>query len=104
VGDLNGVDGINAADWALFKAGQGADFTDLTQVAAYQMGDLDGDRDHDLFDFGLFEEAFDAANGVGALAALVSSVPEPSSMLLITLGGTLAVASSRRRNTSTRRR
>jgi len=99
-GDLNGVDGIDAADWNLFKAGQGSDFTGLSQVSAYQLGDLDGDGDHDLADFGLFEEAFDLANGAGSLATLISgsSVPEPSSLLLLTLAGGWALVGSRRKS------
>jgi hypothetical protein len=83
--DFNGI--IDANDWAVFKSGQGADFAGLSAAEGYQLGDLDYDGDHDLFDFGLFEVAFDQANGAGALAGLVAAVPEPSTLALVMLAG-----------------
>ena len=53
-GDLNGNGSVNAADWTLFKAGQGMDFTGLTHGQAYLKGDLNVDFVHDLTDFVLF--------------------------------------------------
>lgn len=82
LGDLDGSGQVDTADWTLFKAGQGADFAGLTVVEGYLLGDLDGDGDHDLFDFDLFETAFDGQNGAGALASLISTVPEPSSVIV----------------------
>ncbi len=82
LGDIDGNGQVNVADWNLFKAGQGSDFTGLTAVEGYQLGDLDADGDHDLFDFDLFATAFDNDNGAGAFAALVSTVPEPSSVAI----------------------
>jgi hypothetical protein len=95
LGDLNGDGSINVADWNLFKSGQGAVNDTLTAVAAYQRGDLNGDFEHSLQDFDLFAEAFDAANGVGAFSAMVASVPEPNSLILVLSG--LAACVARRR-------
>jgi hypothetical protein len=81
-GDLNGDLSINAGDWSLFKAGQGSNFTGLSSLESYSLGDLDGDRDHDLSDFLLFRTAYDAANGAGALEAQFG-VPEPASIVLL---------------------
>lgn len=87
-GDLDGNGTIDQFDWAAFKSGQGTNFANMSPAASYQLGNLLMDNVHDLRDFALFEEAFDLANGPGALAALVASVPEPSSyVLLLALAG-----------------
>ena len=41
-GDLNGDADITRADWTLFKAGQGTNFTGLSNAEAYLKGDLTG--------------------------------------------------------------
>ena len=84
--DLN-FDGIvSGLDWPIFLSGNQTDLSGLTPAEAYQMGDLDGDGDNDIFDFDLFREAYEAANPeAGAFEAMVAaySVPEPSSILLL---------------------
>ncbi|MEM9185333.1 MAG: hypothetical protein AAGB00_02405 [Planctomycetota bacterium] len=96
-GDLDGDGDIDPQDWALFKQGQGAVNNTLSAVEAYQLGDLDGDFQHDLDDFDLFAEAFDAANGMGSLAALIAGAPEPTSAgLAIAAMGLLSGAARRR--------
>lgn len=97
LGDLDGDGDLDASDWTLFKSGQGAVDNSLTAVAAYQMGDLNGDYDHDLSDFDLFAEAYDAANGTGAFAAMVQGVPEPGALALALCGGLACAMRSRRR-------
>ena len=57
--------------------------TGLSTAQRYQLGDLDGDGVNSFIDFGLFEAAFDAANGIGSLQLLIAGVPEPSSAALI---------------------
>jgi hypothetical protein len=81
-GDLDGNEVINPADWALFKAGGDANFAQLDLNEAYLKGDLDGDFDRDLEDFVLFRDLYNDANGLGALEALESGVPEPSGLML----------------------
>ncbi|WP_197528327.1 PEP-CTERM sorting domain-containing protein [Aeoliella mucimassa] len=84
-GDLDGNGVIDALDWESFKSGQGSNFATMSPARAYQLGNLQADNYHDLHDFALFEAAYDAANGPGALATLVSGVPEPSSCALLLL-------------------
>ncbi|MCA9235251.1 MAG: hypothetical protein KDA44_07255 [Planctomycetales bacterium] len=97
IGDLSGDGAINGSDWTQFKNGFSSPLGATTLVEAYLKGDLDGDMDQDLNDFTIFEQAYDAANGAGALAALVASVPEPSCLFLavLALGGGGLVRSRR---------
>jgi hypothetical protein len=88
-GDLTGDDQVTPGDWTKFKTSQGSNFTGLSSLESYRLGDLDGDFDHDLEDFLLFRAAYNEANGAGAFEALVS-VPEPtttSHMVLAVLIG-----------------
>src|SRR5690606_4703192 len=62
-GDLDGDGNIDLDDWAAFKSGQGRVNNGMTVVEAYLMGDMDGNRIHNLVDFDLFAEAYDMANG-----------------------------------------
>lgn len=98
LGDLNFDTFVNAADWTLFKTGQGSDFTGLSLVEAYQKGDMNGDYLHDLADFWLFRTAYDEHNGSGSFARLVG-VPEPSGLLLSSIGAYCASIGWRRRRT-----
>ena len=86
LGDLDADMDVDADDWGLFKLGQGSLTADMTLLETYQYGDMDGNGAHNLDDFIAFSAAYDAANGVGAFAALTASVPEPSSLVLIGLG------------------
>lgn len=90
-GDLTGDGAISQADWAAFKAGQGAVFTGLLPAQAYLLGDFDNDFDHDLSDFIAFRSAYDNANGAGAFVAMAAAVPEPTSFVMLACG--LAAAS-----------
>lgn len=93
-GDLNDDNMITTLDWTLFKAGQGADFTDLLPSESYYLGDLNGDLDHDLSDFWLFRTAYDDFNGAGAFAAEIG-VPEPTGAVLAAILLLIVGASSR---------
>jgi len=86
LGDLNFDGNLTAADWTTFISGAETDLSALTEAQAYQMGDLDGDGVNSIEDFGDFRSAYDAANGSGSFVAMLASVPEPSSLLLLTLG------------------
>lgn len=94
--DLNLDGSVNDADWVIFAANHLDDFTGMTIAAASVFGDIDGDLDNDYADFLLFEDDYDAANGGGALRALISSVPEPASVALMALAA-CAVFCLRRR-------
>jgi hypothetical protein len=85
-GDLN-LDGvINIADWQQFRGGQLINMTGYTASQALAAGDLNSDFRNDHADFVLFKSAFDAANGAGAFASMLASVPEPDSAALAVLG------------------
>jgi glucose/arabinose dehydrogenase len=94
-GDLNGDHMITPVDWSLFKAGQGSVFTGLSTLYSYLLGDLDGDRDHDLHDFVLFRTAYEDFNGAGSFAAL-DGLSEPSCVALGLLGS-IGIGMMRRR-------
>lgn len=94
-GDLNGDGAIDVTDWTQFKNGSNTDLSSVSEVVAYQNGDLNRDLVQNLEDFQIFQLAFDAANGVGAFAAL-QSVPEPSTMALAALC-LVGLAGSRRK-------
>ncbi len=82
-GDLNGDGAINQADWTLFKSGQGVVDGELSPLQAYRMGDMNGDFDHDLSDYGLFVDAYEGLNGAGSFAAMLHAIPEPGSLLIV---------------------
>lgn len=82
-GDLNFDTHVNVHDWNIFIANHLVDLSSLTVAQAYQLGDLDGDLDNDISDFGMFKLAYDADQGPGAFAAMISQVPEPSTALLM---------------------
>ncbi|HEX2476450.1 MAG TPA: LamG-like jellyroll fold domain-containing protein [Lacipirellulaceae bacterium] len=84
--DLNGDGQINVADWTIFYTNGYTNLSSETLVGAYRRGDLDGDRDNDIFDYRLFKADYTAANGAAAFAALEGAVPEPSTMALLAIG------------------
>ncbi len=59
-------------------------------MGAFLLGDMDRDLDNDIYDFGLFRKAYEAANPgpPGAFEAMVAAtaVPEPSSIMLLAAG------------------
>lgn len=101
LGDLSGNCSIGVEDWGLFRAGQQTNMAGFTHAQAYAAGDLNGDLRNDHADFVIFKSVFDAANGSGAFAAMITAVPEPSAAFLgLSL---LAVAVSTGWGRSTRR-
>ncbi|TWU26086.1 PEP-CTERM sorting domain-containing protein [Bythopirellula polymerisocia] len=82
IGDLNFDGSVTALDWPIFNAGRGVDLLNKSLAAAYQQGDLDGDKDNDIVDFVLFKSLFIASQGAAAWAAL-EAIPEPTSGLLV---------------------
>ena len=81
--DLNSDGALDLLDWQLFQAGAETDLSGLTAMEAYQSGDLDGDGVNGIADFGLFKDAFIAANGVTAFQSLFVQVPEPAALSLL---------------------
>lgn len=101
--DLNFDGALTVADWTAFIAGAETDLTGLSVAQAYQLGDLNNDGENNIFDFALFKDAYDAANGTGALEAAIASLPEPSSILLAVAAAS-GLALRRRRGQATCRR
>jgi hypothetical protein len=98
VGDFNFDNLLTGADWLEFIANSETNLAGLSRVEAYRKGDLNGDGLNNIADFIAFETAYDAANGGGAFAVMVASIPEPASAILFG-GGLLALAAGRRRLT-----
>jgi len=87
LGDLNTDGVIDALDYLILITNAQSDMSALNTPQAYRLGDLDADMDNDIFDFLLFRNAFEAQNTQpGAFAAMVQSVPEPSSLVLMLSG------------------
>jgi hypothetical protein len=87
-GDANRDGLLNSTDWDLVRDNLGANHDGLTREEAYKLGDLTHDGFGDIRDFDEFREAYEAANGLGSFATMVaaSTVPEPSSILLLAAG------------------
>jgi hypothetical protein len=99
VGDLNFDGAVNALDWPAYHSGRGVDMTGMSAVAAYRIGDLDGDFDNDIADFVLFKQL-----ATGSLSAF-SLIPEPlAAGLLLTACGVVSIRRPTRRVLNFRRR
>lgn len=86
IGDLNYDGSLTVDDWTIFIAGSGADLSALSDAQAYQAGDLNYGGVNSFADFDIFKEAFEAANGLGSFEAMLASVPEPGSCVLLAIG------------------
>jgi len=103
-GDLN-IDGaINAADWAIVRANQHVSLAGKSLAQAYRLGDFNGDLANNHADFVEFKNLYDAANGVGAFAVMVASVPEPTSLAIASVATVLIVGCGRRTKSIAARR
>ena len=77
--DLDGNETIDLSDWLIFTANHLADLSGLTPEQQAAVGDLNGDGFNDFMDFRLFQDDYDRFHGDGALAAMLTSIPEPLS-------------------------
>jgi hypothetical protein len=92
LGDYSGNGTVGIEDYNLFLEVYGSQFQRGvdSQLTRYLGGDLDGDFDSDITDYRLFVQY---AGGMGALFG--TQVPEPSTVLLLTLGAVAAVGARR---------
>jgi phosphatidylinositol-3-phosphatase len=77
-GDINGDGVVNSQDWPLYRAGMFATTPGPT--------DLNGDGVNDFNDFVLFKQAYLQYNGSGAFEQMIAGIPEPASLLLLSIG------------------
>jgi hypothetical protein len=96
IGDFNSSGTITSADWAILRANQNSDLTGKTIPQAFFLGDLNLDRKNNYADFVAFKLLYEALNGAGSFARMLSGVPEPSSLVLILLAGGIATLVGRR--------
>ena len=87
-GDFNTDGDVDGDDFLKWQTGFGT-----TTYAGPRNGDADWDADVDGDDLIQWQSNF----GVGAAAAVVKAVPEPSSFVLVLLGGLSLFAYTRRR-------
>ncbi len=100
LGDLDFNTVIDGQDWILFRNGHLKDLSGLSAMQKYAMGDLDSDGDNDVIDFGLFESAYDNANGEGQFQSMLSSgVPEPTAAGMALVGTCCSLIGYRGRRT-----
>ena len=86
LGDLNEDGVLDTADWLIFRTNNQADLNTISTDVSYLLGDMDADLDNDIYDFGLFRDAYEAYHGPGAFNAMVARVPEPSAIMLLAAG------------------
>jgi hypothetical protein len=96
MGDFNSNFSLSAADWMILRANQNSDLTGKTPQEAYLLGDLTTDLQINYDDVQAFKFYYDTANGVGAFAAMVASVPEPASLMMLASAGGLAHVARRK--------
>ena len=96
VADLNFDGALTAADWTVFITNSETDLAGLSGPQRYQRGDLDGDGVNSTFDFIAFKSAYEAVNGPGAFEAMLAQVPEPASVMLVSLAAASLVVARRR--------
>ncbi len=95
-GDLDFDGSLDGDDFVILMANAETDLSALSEASAYQLGDLNGDGENGVLDFGIFKTAFIAANGAPAFAAMIVSVPEPGTASLALLAA-LSLGLGRRR-------
>lgn len=103
-GDFDGDYDVDFGDYSILIGNLHVPVADgLTQLQRYHLGDMNNNGTVDRNDFFSFRTAYFAANpGAGAadFNAMVAAggVPEPSSLLLVTLASGLVAAGARRRS------
>ena len=95
--DFNSSGTVTSADWAILRANQHTDLSGKTFEQAFFLGDLNGDKANNHADFAAFKVFYEAANGAGSFATMLSGVPEPTTLVLILSAGLMALSVRRRK-------
>ena len=82
-GDFTGDAMITLDDYQVLLDNLQSDYTSMTTLEAYLLGDINGDLVVNLVDFLDFRAAYEGFNGLGSFAADVGAVPEPHAALII---------------------
>ncbi len=72
--DLNGE--LAVGDFQILISNAESDLMGLASIDAYLHGDLNGDGQNNIVDFGIFKDAVDARLGPGAFARMLLQIPE----------------------------
>ncbi len=90
-GDFNADGDITSADWLILRGSRFTDLSALSLAEAYRRGDVTEDLAVTHADFAAFKQAFEQSNGTGSFEAMLVSVPEPSSLVMVVLVGMLGL-------------
>jgi hypothetical protein len=96
--DLSGT--LTLADYQILMTNMHTNISAFTQGQAHGFGDANGDRAVNFTDFATFRATYDAQNGVGSFAQMISQVPEPASAAMLLVGGVLLFRRVRGRHLS----
>lgn len=95
--DLNHDGSLTGDDWLIYIAHDLTDVSGMSPAEAYSLGDINLDLLINAVDFQLFKADYNAANGPGSFEAMLQSIPEPSSLILLGFG-VFGLAAVRLRN------
>lgn len=93
--DFNFDNALTAADYNVLLSNFLTPLTEASAGLTYAKGDVNGDLRNDVNDFRLFKADYIAANGEAAFAALMATIPEPRSALMLMTCLALLVARRR---------
>jgi hypothetical protein len=84
VGDFNLSGGsLEAGDWVVLRNHLSSNVSALSQIDRYFVGDLNNDGFVNEIDFRQFKTLYNAGSGPGSFEAMLASVPEPASVVLL---------------------
>ncbi|HEX6960970.1 MAG TPA: hypothetical protein VF175_03830 [Lacipirellula sp.] len=86
-GDFDGNGAINTSDYQTLMTNLHGSLAGLTLAESYARGDMVSDAAVDYYDFAAFRTAYDAVNGSGSFAQMVSQIPEPATAGMLLMAG-----------------